>query len=135
MTRPQDSDNIKRFMAVSDNRKLYLKTCDLAKTFKQQQSKVKYLKDCLQHKVTPVTCRVRYRPGQNQNSELRKQLEDIRNKASMDLLRVNIKQEELEMRKRKESFQTKLGSLMTHCVGVWDEVKQLVTKALERCWR
>ena len=40
MARPQDSEIVKLFMTNSDNRKLFLKAYDAAKSFKQQQSKV-----------------------------------------------------------------------------------------------
>ena len=111
MARPEDSDHVKLFMSTSENRKLYLQTCDRAKRFKQQQSKVKFLRDCLKFKVAPVTCSVRYRQPRQQHSHAQQQCEDIRNRASLDLLKVQIRNEEIEMGKRKEVFQTNLQSL------------------------
>ncbi len=123
MARPEDSDNVKSFMSNSENRKLYLQTCDRAKKFRQQQSKVKFLQDCLKFKIPPVTCTVRYRQPLQQHSQTQQQCEDIRKKASLDLLRIQIRNEEVEMGRRKEVFQTSLENLSTRCLEAWSEVK------------
>ena len=135
MTRPEDSVNIKRFMATSDNRKHFLKTCDSAKKFKQQQSKVKFLKDCLLFKVIPVTIRVRHSPIQEHDSDVRIQCEKVRDRASLEMLKISIKREEVELTKRKQGFRSRLDSLASLCEQVWPEVQLLISKALERYWR
>ena len=135
MTRPQDSENVRSFMINSENRKLFLKTCDVAKTYQRQRSKLKFLTDCLKHRISPKTCRVAYRPIQEQSSEMRVQVEEIQLKASLALLKVNIKQEVAELGKRKTAFLSKMDSLRQRDPGVWAEVELIVKKALSRFWK
>jgi len=73
------------------NRKTFLKVSDAAKIYERQGSKVKFLQDCLKYRVTPVTCRAGYRPPGHQTIEVRREVEAVRNRASLDLLRVNIR--------------------------------------------
>ena len=50
------------FMSNSLNRKLYYKTCDIVKKFRRQQSKFKFLQECLQYGVAPPTLRAKFTP-------------------------------------------------------------------------
>ena len=119
------------------NRKTFLKVSDAAKIYERQGSKVKFLQDCLKYRVTPVTCRAGYRPPGHQTSEVRREVEAVRSRASLDLLRVNIRQEQAEASRRRAGLQEGIRTLLAlpKDQRTRAEVQEQVRRARNRFWR
>ena len=124
-------------MVNRTNRKTFLKVSDTAKIYERQSSKVKFLQDCLKYRVTPVTCRAGYRPPGHQTSEVWRQLEEVRNRASLDLLRVNIGQEKVEAARRRAGLQEGIRTLLALPMDqqTMAEVEEQVRRVRNRFWR
>ena len=75
------------------------------------------MRDCVKYRVTPVTCKARYKPPGEQNSEIRRRVEEVKNRASCDILLAVIEQEQVKLKVKQNLLQERL-SILNNLVSV-----------------